>query len=175
MSAWRFNRSESLAHASHAPGAHRPTATEINAGETSQATFQPKPRAQSVRNRRDATRADGTRRSVQRHAALATREIESKDFFHVSNELSFPRMGSKTPPETPPHASGDFKWKDYCPMVFHKLREVFGIDQGEYVRSLCGDQVSCRRSAPFASLKPDARQEGRLSRRAELPRPYRSL
>lgn len=29
--------------------------------------------------------------------------------------LRFPREGSEV---TPPHPSGDFKWKDYCPTAF---------------------------------------------------------
>ena len=47
----------------------------------------------------------------------------------------FPRDGSKA---TPPHPSADFKWKDYCPMAFKQLREVFNIDAGDYMLSVCG-------------------------------------
>ena len=47
----------------------------------------------------------------------------------------FPRDGSKA---TPPHPSADFKWKDYCPMAFRQLREVFNIDPGDYMLSICG-------------------------------------
>ena len=47
----------------------------------------------------------------------------------------FPREGS---PVTPPHPTADFKWKDYCPMAFRKLREVFNIDAGDYMLSVCG-------------------------------------
>ncbi len=47
----------------------------------------------------------------------------------------FPRDGSKA---TPPHPSADFKWKDYCPMAFRQLREVFNIDAGDYMLSVCG-------------------------------------
>jgi len=152
-----LNRCETL-HRRPAPIAPQPS--KPTPVKRPQATSKPKSMGvQSVRNRRDATRVDGARRSVQRHAAVATREIVSEDFFHVSNELSFPRMGSKTPPETPPHESGDFKWKDYCPVVFHKLREAFAIDQGEYVRSLCGDQVGCQLSAPIFPL--EARRQPR--------------
>ncbi len=39
---------------------------------------------------------------------------------------------------TPPHPTADFKWKDYCPMAFRKLREVFNIDAGDYMLSVCG-------------------------------------
>lgn len=48
----------------------------------------------------------------------------------------FPRDGSKA---TPPHPSADFKWKDYCPLAFKQLREVFNIDPGDYMLSVCGE------------------------------------
>ena len=51
----------------------------------------------------------------------------------------FPRDGS---PVTPPHPTADFKWKDYCPMAFRKLREVFNIDAGDYMLSVC-DATAC--------------------------------
>ena len=47
----------------------------------------------------------------------------------------FPRDGSA---ETPPHPSADFRWKDYCPMAFGKLREVFHIEAAEFMKSICG-------------------------------------
>ncbi|CAK8681996.1 unnamed protein product [Clavelina lepadiformis] len=33
-----------------------------------------------------------------------------------------------------------FKVKEYCPLVFKKLREIFGIDDKDYVNSLCVSQ-----------------------------------
>lgn len=42
------------------------------------------------------------------------REIRSSDF-KAQMSQRFPPNGSST---TPPHRSHDFKWKDYCPMVF---------------------------------------------------------
>ena len=50
-------------------------------------------------------------------------------------KVHFPRVGSKA---TPPHPSGDFKWKDYCPRVFKRLRDVFNINPAQYMLSLCG-------------------------------------
>eukprot|EP00887_Chlorella_sp_A99_P001758 scaffold19.g1758.t1 len=52
--------------------------------------------------------------------------------------IRFPREGSEV---TPPHPSTDFKWKDYCPTAFRALRQLFGIDNGEYILSVCGDQA----------------------------------
>ena len=81
----------------------------------------------------------GVRWSVGRVTPERPRELTDKDYAINSPLASvsarFPRRGSST---TPPHASHDFKWKDYCPMVFRKLRERFGIDAGEYMLSLCG-------------------------------------
>ena len=50
----------------------------------------------------------------------------------------FPRDGS---PETPPHPSADFRWKDYCPMAFGRLREVFNIEAAAYMQSVCGEST----------------------------------
>ena len=63
-------------------------------------------------------------------ALLSALPVQSKQFF--------PRDGSKA---TPPHPSTDFRWKDYCPMAFRQLREVFNIEAAEYVKSICGAQA----------------------------------
>ena len=112
----------------------------------------------------------GIRWSVSRVTPEQPREIGDADFRQGSPQAAvsarFPRGGSAT---TPPHASHDFKWKDYCPMVrveqlaallqrifpymhvcgaqvFRKLRERFGIDAGDYMLSLCG--ASCSHLVP---------------------------
>lgn len=60
----------------------------------------------------------------------------SLDDFMAVRKLVFPPGGSQL---TPPHPlSSAFKFKDYAPRAFHALRERFGIDQGEYLRSLGG-------------------------------------
>ena len=51
----------------------------------------------------------------------------------------FPRDGS---PNTPPHPSCDFGWKDYCPAAFRKLRDVFSIDRADFMTSICGGSSS---------------------------------
>ena len=58
--------------------------------------------------------------------------------FPASMQLKafFPRDGST---ETPPHPSADFRWKDYCPMAFGRLREVFNIEAAAYMQSICGE------------------------------------
>ncbi|CAM9603567.1 unnamed protein product, partial [Chrysoparadoxa australica] len=41
---------------------------------------------------------------------------------------------------TPPHQlNHEFKFKDYCPKMFHSLRRIFGVDEADYLHSLCGD------------------------------------
>ena len=62
--------------------------------------------------------------------------VSSLGIWGLSQEkLYFPREGSK---ETPPHPSGNFTFKDYMPMAFRKLRQIFAIDAGDYMMSICG-------------------------------------
>lgn len=80
----------------------------------------------------------GIRWSVSRNARdPALKDLPTSVFSEKVKQL-FPRDGSKA---TPPHPSADFKWKDYCPMAFRQLREVFNIDPGDYMLSICGDQA----------------------------------
>lgn len=38
------------------------------------------------------------------------------------------------------HNGSSFKWKDYSPLVFQRLRQLFGIDNMDYLLSLTGDR-----------------------------------
>ncbi|XP_055800731.1 phosphatidylinositol 4-phosphate 5-kinase 1-like [Solanum dulcamara] len=90
----------------------------------------------------------GIRYSTQKHASI-TREPRSSDF--DPNEkfwTRFPPEGSKL---TPPHQVVDFKWKDYCPVVFKNLRELFGIDPAEYMLAICGSDALRELSSPGKS------------------------
>ncbi|KAK9800236.1 hypothetical protein WJX73_003652 [Symbiochloris irregularis] len=78
----------------------------------------------------------GIRYSVTRVAAEQSHDTLESQHFQAKIKLNFPRDGSKA---TPPHPSGDFKWKDYCPLAFRQLREVFSIDAAQYMTSICGD------------------------------------
>ncbi|MBA0725517.1 hypothetical protein Golax_022102 [Gossypium laxum] len=60
----------------------------------------------------------------------------------------FPPEGSK---HTPPHPSSEFKWKDYCPLVFRTLRKLFDIDAADYMLSICGDDALRELSSPGKS------------------------
>ncbi|KAG0480448.1 hypothetical protein HPP92_011306 [Vanilla planifolia] len=60
----------------------------------------------------------------------------------------FPPEGSK---HTPPHQSCDFRWKDYCPLVFRTLRKLFKVDPGDYMISICGNDALRELSSPGKS------------------------
>uniref|UniRef100_A0A7N0T3D2 1-phosphatidylinositol-4-phosphate 5-kinase n=1 Tax=Kalanchoe fedtschenkoi TaxID=63787 RepID=A0A7N0T3D2_KALFE len=60
----------------------------------------------------------------------------------------FPPEGSK---HTPPHQTSEFKWKDYCPLVFRTLRKLFKVDPADYMLSICGDDALRELSSPGKS------------------------
>ncbi|KAJ8493904.1 hypothetical protein OPV22_015625 [Ensete ventricosum] len=60
----------------------------------------------------------------------------------------FPPEGSK---HTPPHQSCEFRWKDYCPLVFRTLRRLFKVDAADYMISLCGNDALRELSSPGKS------------------------
>lgn len=72
----------------------------------------------------------------------------TQEHFDSKVKVAFPRQGSR---ETPPHPNSDFRWKDYCPMVFRKLRSLFVVDPGEYMLSICGEQALRELSSPGKS------------------------
>ncbi|CAL8463328.1 g2862 [Coccomyxa elongata] len=80
----------------------------------------------------------GIRHSSQQVAKEPPLKQLSDIHFQQKLKQFFPRDGSKA---TPPHPSMDFWWKDYCPMAFRQLREVFNIEAAEYMKSICGDQA----------------------------------
>ncbi|KAK9837682.1 hypothetical protein WJX74_002866 [Apatococcus lobatus] len=53
-----------------------------------------------------------------------------EDFSKIVTQ-QFPRMAEQK----------SFKWKDYCPGIFARLRETFGIDTRDYLLSLTGDRA----------------------------------
>jgi len=63
--------------------------------------------------------------------------LHSSEFFNSPSVLRFPTEGSS---HTIPHATGPFKFKDYCPHAFRCLRQHFGIDPADYMVSLCNTQ-----------------------------------
>uniref|UniRef100_A0A7N0V808 1-phosphatidylinositol-4-phosphate 5-kinase n=1 Tax=Kalanchoe fedtschenkoi TaxID=63787 RepID=A0A7N0V808_KALFE len=90
----------------------------------------------------------GIRYSVGKHAVVC-RELRSGDF--DPNEkfwTKFPPEGSKF---TPSHQLAEFRWKDYCPMVFRQLRELYKVDPTDYMMSMCGNGGLRELSSPGKS------------------------
>uniref|UniRef100_A0A7N0UDF3 1-phosphatidylinositol-4-phosphate 5-kinase n=1 Tax=Kalanchoe fedtschenkoi TaxID=63787 RepID=A0A7N0UDF3_KALFE len=91
----------------------------------------------------------GIRYTVGKITPIQRREVRASDFGpRASFWMSFPKEGSQL---TPPHQSEDFKWKDYCPMVFRNLREMFKIDAADYMLSICGNDTLRELSSPGKS------------------------
>ncbi|KAL9268014.1 Phosphatidylinositol 4-phosphate 5-kinase 4-like protein, partial [Drosera capensis] len=82
----------------------------------------------------------------------------------------FPPEGSKY---TPPHSSTEFKWKDYCPLVFRALRKLFKVDAADYMLSICGNKALRELSSPgksgsFFYLSSDDRYMIKTMKKAEV-------
>ncbi|KAL2345108.1 hypothetical protein Fmac_006393 [Flemingia macrophylla] len=91
----------------------------------------------------------GIRYTVGKITPIPTREVRASDFGpKASFWMDFPKEGSQL---TPTHQSEDFKWKDYCPMVFRNLRELFKIDAADYMMSICGNDALRELSSPGKS------------------------
>ncbi|KAL8467183.1 hypothetical protein ACS0TY_036048 [Phlomoides rotata] len=90
----------------------------------------------------------GIRYSVGKHASVVP-ELGASDFDPREKFWTrFPPEGSKL---TPPHQSMDFRWKDYCPVVFRRLRELFQVDPADYMLAICGDDALRELSSPGKS------------------------
>eukprot|EP00262_Sarcandra_glabra_P012634 TRINITY_DN3291_c0_g1_i1.p1 TRINITY_DN3291_c0_g1~~TRINITY_DN3291_c0_g1_i1.p1 ORF type:complete len:832 (-),score=150.15 TRINITY_DN3291_c0_g1_i1:636-3131(-) len=91
----------------------------------------------------------GIRYTVGKITPIQRREVRASDFGpRASFWMNFPKEGSQL---TPRHRSEDFKWKDYCPMVFRNLREMFDIDAADYMISICGNEALRELSSPGKS------------------------
>ncbi|KAM7268202.1 hypothetical protein ACFE04_010368 [Oxalis oulophora] len=91
----------------------------------------------------------GIRHSVGRPAPAINPDLKSSAFDPREKVWTkFPPEGSK---HTPPHQSCDFKWKDYCPVVFRTLRKLFNVDAADYMISLCGNDALRELSSPGKS------------------------
>ncbi|XP_065025036.1 phosphatidylinositol 4-phosphate 5-kinase 9-like [Musa acuminata AAA Group] len=91
----------------------------------------------------------GIRYTVGKITPIQRREVRASDFGpRASFWMNFPKEGSQL---TPPHRAEDFKWKDYCPMVFRNLREMFKIDAADYMMSICGSAALRELSSPGKS------------------------
>ena len=78
----------------------------------------------------------GMRCSVGRNHPGFQLQLQLEDFSHVE-KITFPASGSST---TPPHSLvHTFKFKSYSLKVFRRIRDFFGIDNAEYMNSVCGN------------------------------------
>ncbi|KAL9245524.1 hypothetical protein vseg_019168 [Gypsophila vaccaria] len=90
----------------------------------------------------------GIRYSVEKYS-LISRELKFSDFDPcVKHWTRFPPEGSKL---TPAHKSTEFRWKDYCPVVFMHLRDLFQVEAEEYMSAICGNDGVRELSSPGKS------------------------
>ncbi|KAL6512071.1 Phosphatidylinositol 4-phosphate 5-kinase 1 [Orobanche gracilis] len=90
----------------------------------------------------------GIRYSIGKHASVP-RDLKVSDFDPKEKFWTrFPSEGSKI---TPPHQSIDFRWKDYCPVVFRYLRELSQLDPADYMLAICGNDALRELSSPGKS------------------------
>ncbi|XP_022743184.1 phosphatidylinositol 4-phosphate 5-kinase 4-like isoform X1 [Durio zibethinus] len=91
----------------------------------------------------------GIRHSVGRPAPATALDLKASAFDPKEKIWTrFPPEGSKY---TPPHQSSEFKWKDYCPVVFRTLRKLFKVDPADYMISICGNDALRELSSPGKS------------------------
>ncbi|XWS43050.1 hypothetical protein CRYUN_Cryun16bG0067700 [Craigia yunnanensis] len=91
----------------------------------------------------------GIRHSVGRPAPATAIDLKASAFDPKEKIWTrFPPEGSKY---TPPHQSTEFKWKDYCPVVFRTLRKLFKVDPADYMISICGNDALRELSSPGKS------------------------
>jgi len=111
------------------------------------------------------------RHSVGRPAPAASLDLKSSAFDPKEKVWTkFPPEGSKY---TPPHQSCEFKWKDYCPLVFRTLRKLFNVDPADYMISICGNDALRELSSPgksgsFFYLTNDDRYMIKTIKKAEV-------
>jgi len=80
----------------------------------------------------------GIQCSVSTGQRMKKRPCNKGDFENDSKKKEYPRLGSSVG-GTPPHASKDFVFKEYYPVVFRNLRELFRVNPGAFISSICGD------------------------------------
>lgn len=88
----------------------------------------------------------GIRVSVSRTNAKLDRELTDADFA-AKQKSTFDITGN----ELVPSAKYDFKFKDYAPWVFRRLRALFRLDPADYLMSLTGKYILSELGSPGKS------------------------
>lgn len=88
----------------------------------------------------------GIRFTVSRTNAKMDRELTDADF-DAKHKFSFDVTGS----ELTPSAKYDFKFKDYSPWIFRRLRQNFGLDPADYLMSLTSKYILSELGSPGKS------------------------
>ncbi|PKS11184.1 hypothetical protein jhhlp_002945 [Lomentospora prolificans] len=88
----------------------------------------------------------GIRVSVSRTNAKLDRELTDADF-EAKQKSTFDIAGN----ELVPSAKYDFKFKDYAPWVFRRLRALFRLDPADYLMSLTGKYILSELGSPGKS------------------------
>lgn len=88
----------------------------------------------------------GIRVSVSRTNAKLDRELTNADF-EAKQKSTFDITGN----ELVPSAKYDFKFKDYAPWVFRRLRSLFRLDPADYLMSLTGKYILSELGSPGKS------------------------
>ncbi|THC93344.1 hypothetical protein EYZ11_007170 [Aspergillus tanneri] len=88
----------------------------------------------------------GIRFTVSRINAKMDRELTPADF-EAKHKFSFDITGN----ELTPSAKYDFKFKDYAPWVFRRLRAKFRIDPADYLMSLTSKYILSELGSPGKS------------------------
>lgn len=65
-----------------------------------------------------------------------TRWVQDKDFYHTEKYVFRPGGSVNTPPHQLSHT---FKFKDYSPVVFAYMRRLFGVNEFDFLLSVCGN------------------------------------
>ncbi|GAB2295604.1 Phosphatidylinositol 4-phosphate 5-kinase 4 [Dionaea muscipula] len=113
----------------------------------------------------------GIRHAVGRQAPPMSLDLKASAFDPKEKFWTkFPPEGSK---HTPPHSSCEFRWKDYCPLVFRALRKLFKVDAADYMLSICGNEALRELSSPgksgsFFYLSSDDRYMIKTMKKAEV-------
>lgn len=79
----------------------------------------------------------GIRTSVGKFANVSSHKLTTSDF-DQKWDGDFLAKGS---PDTPAHGHQDFRFKDFSPLVFRKIRERFGVMTEDYLLSLTSEYV----------------------------------